>query len=516
MLTTLSFLALVAIVVASAAFGVWTVLRTLIGTRMTAPATATTAAPTVPSRWRLDSLTARTLAIGLLALLMLIPLAFVEDIVTERGARHAEVLADIGGTWGRSQTLAGPVLAVPFTEASVVEETVVGEDGASGTRERTVRRQRVAHFLPTMLDIDVRLDDEERRRGLFRARVYTAEIALEARFDPIDVAPLSDTLERVHWERAWIDVGLSDTRAIGEVSTFDWDGEAIPLAPGSRLQALPSGFHATLTELAPERSHTLVARLLVRGSGDFRFAPFGEETTASVRSDWPHPSFRGDALPSERDVSDAGFAATWRLPHLARNYPQAWTGAPGQDLFELTAGASLFETVSLYSQVTRAVKYGLLFVGLTYLALLAFESALGRPLHALQYALVGVALCVFFLVLLALAEHVGFTLAYASAAALSVAMIALYTAAVLRSAARGFAVLALLAGLYAILFSLLRLEDYALLLGTALLVAIVAVLMAATRNLHRQSATPGVARADGARPGGPGRGGGPSEDGVPT
>ena len=480
-------LSLTAILLVFAVVGAWTVLRTPIGSRMTAPATSPSAAPIVSSRWGLDSLTIRALAVGLLALLMAIPLAFVEDIVSERRARHAEVLDGIASTWGRSQTLAGPVLAVPFTEASVVEETIVGEGGESGgTRERTVRRQRVAHFLPTALDVDVRLDDEERRRGLFRARVYTAEVALEARFDPLDVARWSDTLERVHWDRAWVAVGLSDTRAIGDVSTFAWDGEAASLAPGSRLQALPSGFHAALSGLDPARPHTLSARLVVRGSDDFRFAPFGEETTASVRSDWPHPSFRGDALPSDREITDAGFTAEWRIPHLARNYPQAWVGEPGLNLFELTAGVSLFEAVSLYSQATRAVKYGLLFVGLTYLALLAFEVTLARPLHAMQYALVGVALCVFFLVLLALAEHLGFTAAYASAAALSVAMIASYTAAVLRSIARGLAVLALLAGLYAILFSLLRLEDYALLLGTALLVAIVAVLMVATRNLQRR------------------------------
>ena len=491
MLTTLLFLALAAAVLASAVLGAWTVLRKLTGTRMSAtPTPAAAADPSGPSpRWVPDSLTVRALGIGLLGLLMLIPLGLVGDIVAERGARHAEVLAEIARTWGRPQTLAAPVLVVPFTEASVVEEKVVGEDGTVDTRERTVRRQRLAHFLPTALDVDAGLAAEERRRGLFRARVYTAEVALEARFEPVSVAPLSDAIERVHWDRAWIAVGLSDTRAIVEVSAFAWDGEAVTLSPGSRVQALAAGFHATLPELAAGQAHTLAARMLVRGSDDFRFAPFGEETTVTIRSDWPHPSFRGDALPSEREISSDGFVAEWRLPHLARNYPQAWVGAPEGDLHELTAGVSLFETVSLYSQVTRAVKYGLLFVGLTYLTLLAFEIALARPLHAVQYALVGVALCTFFLVLLALAEHLGFTTAYASAAALSVAMIALYTGTVLRSVARGLAVLALLAGLYAILFSLLRLEDYALLLGTALLVGIVAVLMVVTRNLHRRAST---------------------------
>ena len=444
--------------------------------------------PTIAPPARLvDSLTVRALLIGILALLMLIPLLFVGDIVDERASRYREVLGDVARTWGGEQTLAGPVLIVPFTEASVVEENVVDADGTTRAVRRTVRARRTARFLPTSLDIDVALADEVRERSLFRALVYGADVVLEAGFDPVSVEPLSDALEAVHWEDAWVAVGLSDTRAIVDVSRLEWNGEGVSPSPGSRIDELPAGFHAPVPDASAGRPFTLGMTMSAKGSGAFRFAPLGETTAVTMRSGWPHPSFRGDALPSSRTISDAGFTARWEVPHLARDYPQAWRSDAPRNLFELTAGVSLYETVSLYSQVTRAVKYGLLFVGLTFLTLLIFEIALARPLHTVQYALVGVALAVFFLVLLALSEHLGFTLAYASAAGLTVLMIASYTAAVLRSATRGIGILALLSALYAILYSLLRLEDYALLMGTALLVVVIGVLMLVTRNLHRRA-----------------------------
>jgi len=494
MLTMLLFLAVCAVMLAGLVALVYLVARKFTGTRMplpdstpsgsAAPAPGSAASPFAPRV--LDSLTLRALLIGLIALLMTIPLLFVQDIVAERGSRHGEVLDDIARTWGQSQVLTGPVLVVPFTEVTVIEESVVDKDGTARTLERTVRRQRSAHFLPTDLGMDVTLSDEIRERGIFRSLVYEADVRLDARFDPIRVATLSDTLETVHWDKAWVSIGLSDTRAISDVSTLVWNDEARTLSPGTRVNALPSGFHAALTDIEEGRAYTLGMRMSARGSDAFRFAPFGETTTVELRSSWPHPSFRGSALPDAHEISDTGFGATWEIPHLARNYPQSWLDDGTIDLYEFTAGVSMFETVSLYSQITRSVKYGLLFIGLTFLTLLIFELALARPLHAVQYALVGVALCVFFLVLLALSEHLGFLLAYAGAATLTILMISLYTGAVLRSAKRGVGVFALLTALYAILYSLLQLEDYALLLGTALLVGVIAVLMVVTRDLHRR------------------------------
>lgn len=436
----------------------------------------------------LDALTMRALLVGALALSMLVPLSFVATIVQERADRHASVLDDIARTWGGPQTVTGPILVVPFTEVDTVEENIVEPSGAQRTVRRTVRRQRTARFLPAELSLAVTLSDQVRERGLFSALVYDADVQLAARFAPVSVESLSDSLDSVQWEDAWVSIGLSDTRAITEVSRFDWNGTEATLSPGSKLQELGAGFHATVADVTADRPFTLDMALAAKGSGEFRFTPLGQTTTVAMSSSWPHPSFQGDALPDSRTLGAEGFRASWEIPHLARNYPQAWRSDDAQDLGEFTAGVSLYETVSLYSQVTRSVKYGLLFVGLTFLTMLGFEVALKRSLHPVQYALVGIALSVFFLVLLALSEHVGFLRAYAAGATLSVSMIALYTGTVLRSVFRGLAILGLLAGLYAVLLSLLRLEELALLMGTALVVLVVAALMAATRNLHERPA----------------------------
>lgn len=436
-----------------------------------------------------DSLTSRVVLIAILALLMLIPLSFVGEIVSERSQRHGEVLNDIATTWGQSQTVAGPVLIIPFTEAVIVEDEVVDEEGRTQITRRTVRSLQNAHFLPRELAIEATLTDEVRQRGLFKSLVYDADAQLDASFEPVDIISLSDDIETIHWDKAWISIGLSDTRAIAEVSRFEWNGAEQVLSPGTRFKSLPSGFHAELRDVETNEGFTLALNMRTKGSGAFQFTPFGTTTQVTLRSKWPHPSFLGSALPDTREISADGFVARWEIPHLARNYPQAWHEREmRQDLFEFTAGVTLFEPVSLYSQVTRAVKYGLLFIGLTYLTLLVFEITLKRTLHPVQYALVGVALSVFFLVLLALSEHMAFLSAYALATALTVLMIAFYVATVLRSLMRGGGVAIMLIALYAILYSLLQLEDYALLLGTGLLVAVIMVLMLVTRNLQRENA----------------------------
>lgn len=435
---------------------------------------------------RRDTLTPRLAVISLLALSMLIPLSLVDGIVSERGERYREVLADIAANWGQEQTLVGPILVVPYSEKVVVEEVVAGIDGVRRNTSKTVLRQRTAQFLPDDLAIDATLENAFRSRGIFRSLVYQADVSIDARFSAPRLDGLSESIENVHWDRAWVAIGLGDTRSISDIADFTWNEQTRELASGTRLDALPVGIHATLPELEQNSAARLSFTLSINGTGAFRFAPTGRETRATVRSPWPHPSFQGSALPDERRIDESGFEAYWKIPHLARSYPQRWSSVDsGVDVYGFITGVSLFEPVSLYSQIDRSVKYGVLFVALTFLTLVVFEMGIGTTLHFIQYALVGVALCLFYLILLSLSEHISFLLAYLLAASAMIVMIAFYTAALLQNYRRSGFVALLLAGLYALLYSLLQLEDYALLLGTAFLVLIVLVLMRLTRNLHR-------------------------------
>ena len=434
-----------------------------------------------------ESLTVRSVVIGVLALLMLIPLSMVSSMVWERHQLYRSVLDDIAGIWGGQQVLKGPVLVVPYVEQYLVEETVTDDNGEETTTSKVVQRSASAVVLPQSLIISIDIQEQFRHRGIYDSLVYTAEIQLQGRFEQPDISSISENLHRTDWDKAYLVLSLSDTRAINEVSALTWDGKSQSLAPGTRLtELLGNGFHAPLGTLGPGGGqHDFELSLSINGSQGFRFAPFGEETQVQMKSSWPHPSFQGSALPTSYETHDDGFEATWSIPHLARNYPQLFA-YPGQSfsLDEFLAGVDLFEPVFLYSKVTRAVKYGLLFVGLTFLVFLIFELVSSVRLHFLQYGLIGVALSLFYLTLLSFAEHITFLRAYVLASSVNIGMITLYTGAAIRSWSRAAVVLVLLTTLYTLLFSLLHLEDYALLMGTVLLLVVVAVLMYLTRNLR--------------------------------
>ncbi len=423
-------------------------------------------------------------AVGLLGLLMLIPLAFVGGLVDDRGDRYQGVLRDMASTWGQDQVLQGPLLVVPYVDAHRQIETVVDEGGVPHKVPTVTYLARRAVFLPDALDLEMDLQEERRYRGIYESLVYTADITMTGRFGTLDVAALSDHLERVEWSKAiWV-MGLSDTGAIAEIRPLEWAGHQAELAPGARItDVLPSGFHAPLPGLSGEPdAYEFSIDMTLRGSGGVRFAPTAKNTDVTIRSPWPHPSFQGS--PKQRSIDESGFEASWTVPHLTRNYPQQWTLEQEQhDLSEGLAGVDLFEPVALYDKVGRAVRYGLLFVFLTFLIFVLFELVAGVRMHFMQYGLVGLALCLFYVTLLALAEHTSFATGYLAAAAAVVGMISLYTGAALRSLRRAGLVGVLLAGLYAVLYSILRMEDYALLAGAGLLLSATAALMFATRNL---------------------------------
>ena len=434
-----------------------------------------------------DTLTIRAIIVGVIALVMLIPLAMMQGVVHERNGLYSNVLHDISKTWGGQQLLQGPVLVVPFIEKHINKETIKDEDGEEKIKTKTSYITKYAIHLPKDLNIDVDLAEQHRKRGIYKSLVYAAELNLTGSFEKLDIQSMSDYIHRIDYEKAFLVLGLSDTRAINEVSSLTWNGAELGFSPGTKLTELLShGFHASLTGLnAQTESHHFSTKISVNGSQGFRFAPFGENTLVKMKSSWPHPSFQGSTLPTEYEITDQGFTSSWVIPHLARNYPQSWILSNHQfNLNEFNAGVDLFEPVFLYSKITRAVKYGILFVGLTFLTFLIFELTTKMRLHYVQYGLIGVAMTIFYLVLLSIAEHTEFINAYIIAAFINIGLITAYTAAALKSTARATMIFVLLSALYLVLYSLLQLEDYALLMGTMLLLSVLMVLMYVTRNLR--------------------------------
>lgn len=456
-----------------------------------------------------DSLTTRCVIIILIIALMIIPLNLVKGVVQERSGLYHNVQADIANTWGHRQEIKGPALLVPYTERFDVVNMITDKDGNERKVNKTVFKQRTAIVLPEQLDIKAILSGETRSRGIYESLVYTSDLEISGNFMRPDITQLSDNIDVIHWERAWFSLGISDTQAIKKVSALRWSegSSLIDFEPGTRItDTFISGFHAPLSlrgkissglskGIEPkgveenEGGYHFSLEIHLNGSQGFYFTPVGKVTNVSISSDWPHPSFAGNVLPDQHAINQTGFTALWSIPHLARNYPQLWSIETQKfDINEFSAGVNLFESVSLYSQIIRAIKYGVLFLVLTYVTFLTFELGLARRLHIMQYGVIGLALSMFYLALLSMAEHAGFFRAYVSAAAIIISMISAYVYAAIRDIGRAIIIFVLLTGLYSLLYAMLRLEDYALLAGSGLLLVVLAVTMYLTRNISKQEA----------------------------
>jgi inner membrane protein len=457
---------------------------------MSTPASGAAATPARPDEFG-EALGRFGIYLKLVLLLVLvgfaaIALAMIESTVSERRARQARVASEIGAAWGHPQRVVGPILVVPYTYR-IVHELTEG-------RTRIETRTGTFYALPESLGIDTALAPEERYRGIFRTVVYTATLKLSGNFAPLDLAALGISPDDVHWDKAQLALGVSDLRGVEGEPKLAWDGAEIPFRPGAPGNLVGNGVNAPVP-LARDQSRPLSFSLELKttGSRDFYATPLGKTTRASVSSPWPHPSFGGAYLPSTRTISKGGFAAQWNISYLGRDFPQIWKSVEGEPISGPRAiqsriaasqfGVSLVSPVDFYQQSERAVKYGILIVVMVLAAIFIYEFAGGARFHLVQYGLVGAALCLFFLLLLSFAEIAGFALAYAAAAILSGALISWYAGRALGDARRGWFMAALLALVYAFLFVVLQMEDFALLTGALGLFAAIAAAMIATRNV---------------------------------
>ncbi|PWQ93640.1 cell envelope integrity protein CreD [Leucothrix arctica] len=434
------------------------------------------------------SLGFRTILIGFLALLMLVPLFMAKEVVSDRTFYYRTAIASVAETWGKEQVIVGPVLVVPYTEHIISMDTETDEKGETRTVSRDIFNDKTMVMLPKELKVDAEIIEKHRKRGIYDALVYQSEVELSGHFDFTLLPSKSSKKNQMNWKDAWIAVGISDTKSIDETRPLRWGaGSNTPLKPGTLLpELLPSGFHASMKDLNTDLTLAKFSiKFSVNGSEGFSFSPTGETTTANFHSGWPHPSFTGDIPPTQTDVAANGFDATWQIPNIARNHPQTWLlGKEKHDLYALKSGVKLFSPVSLYAKIERAVKYGALFIGLTFLTFFIFEITQKTRFHVIQYGLIGLALSMFYIILLSLAEQIAFHMAYLYAATATVSVITLYTISILKSFGRVMLILFFLSGLYALLYLILQMEDYAMLAGAGTMMIVVMVLMFATRNLE--------------------------------
>jgi inner membrane protein len=432
---------------------------------------------------------------GLIGLILAIPLFSVYLLSADRRFQSEEARNSIAEGWGGPQTIAGPFLFIPYLDQAT--ETVT-EGGKQITRSRDVWRDLV--ISPAAADIDTRLRPERRQRSIYEAVVYEADVKGRARFVlPPDLARYGVRADRLALDRAELRFGLSDARGLfGAPPRVSAGGAALALHPGrGPSETGGSGFYAPL-DASAIRSGPLTSDFAyaMRGNAHLTLAPQAGDTRWTVTSAWPHPSFQGGFLPATRRVDEKGFTATYRLGNLALGKSLVEVRDPGSATSEVRprgltslppgeqeARVTLVQPVDLYSQVNRAVKYGFLFIGFTFLTFLMFDVIGGVAVASVEYLLVGVGLILFFVLLLALAEVIGFTAAYLIASAAIIGQISAYSAAVLKSWRRAAYVGGLLAALYAVLYILLSLEAYSLLIGSLMLFVALGVVMYVTRRV---------------------------------
>ena len=421
----------------------------------------------------------KLLAIGILSLLLLIPLSMIESQIAARSARQAGVTKNIAESAAGAQTIVGPVISVRYRER-IERRTREEGSGRETTSHEVVERTRV--FPLQRLDIGGDLRVDSLSRGLYRARLYhlAAQVSGNGSVPPrlgLDKANLVDA-------RATLVLGISDPRGVEDDPEVRVNGVAHRLVTGTAGGLGGQGAHVPLGEFDPLAGATyeFAMPLNLTGLEQLAIAPTANATRVTLKSPWPHPSFQGRFLPQTRSVTKEGFEATWQVSHLARNFDRAIKAGEGAGTGE-TLGVGLIDPVNVYLKSERAVKYGILFVVLTFAAFFLTEILRQLPIHPMQYLLVGLALAIFFLLLVALSEHLDFVAAYAISSTACVALIGTYLAGALGSRLRGAAFGAGIAALYGVLYGVLASEDNALLMGTLLLFLALGATMLTTRKL---------------------------------
>lgn len=437
---------------------------------------------------------AKAALIAALAIVLLLPVSMIRDLIAERRARANDAVAGIALGWGKRQSLAGPFFAVPYERSwtEVAREVV---DGTVKER-RAERSEWLVQRLPAdSVSWSVSAATSEKSRGIYKARLYSARIQVRGSIALPERFGVNDAANRIKWGTPRLVLGVSDPRGIRSLTPLALQGRSFDFLPGPGDAALPAGIHAPLESLRAGEAQTLAFgfSLELAGSEAFAIVPLGRETTVAMRADWAHPSFQGVFLPARHELGAAGFSAHWQVSRYAAQGAERLAACerakPCPSLAAQELGVSFIEPVGLYQQLERASKYGFLFIGLTFAAFFLVEL-LGRlPIHPIQYALVGLALAIFFLLLTALSEHIAFGLAYAVATLACTLLVAAYVGRVLRRAAAGLSFGSALGALYGVLYMLLRAEDYSLLAGSTLLFGLLAGAMFATRRVDWYRAT---------------------------
>lgn len=410
-----------------------------------------------------QTVTVKMALLGIMGIMLIIPLVLITEVIRERAQNAEQARTEIGNLWAGSQTITGPVLNVPGVK-------VISNDGDYATT--------TMHILPDELNVTGDLSPEKRYRGIYETVVYDSDISMTGSFTLAGNEHLDDYVYQ--WNQAYISVGVSDNKGFNGDVVLKIGGVAVDAQPGAGQTDLFERGISFPVQIDQENlsgfKGDFSLEFGLKGSSSLAFSPVGKTTTVNLTSAWDAPKFTGTFLPAERDVTDAGFKAGWVVTHLNRSFPQAWTGGsykPAEEAF----GVDLIIEADHYTKAERSAKYGILFIVMTFFVLIIVELRSDQRIHIFYYLLVALALILFFSLLTALSEHVGFNVAYIVSSVATIGLLSAFFRSLFDKKWVVLVISGLLTLLYVFIFVLLALKDYAFLAGNIGLFVMLAVLM---------------------------------------
>lgn len=423
--------------------------------------------------WQRNSIMIKSMIVGFLIIVLLIPAALIQDLVRERQERQEQVIAEVSSKWANGQKITGPFLVVPYVTTQTDE------------KGKTYSVKHNAYFLPEQLSINGKLEPEIRKRSIYKVVLYKSDLQISGHFAPLNFTALGIDPSTVQWNDVHFCVGLSDNRGIAEQLQLNFRDQSVEMNPDLPVNAVTTtGANALLSQssLAEAGNHSFNLKLKLNGSERLFFTPVGKQTQVQLQSTYNNASFTGNFLPRNSANNEKGFNAQWNISHFTRNIPQSWKDDKA-DIDSSAFGVELLQGIDSYSKTMRTVKYSLLFVALTFCLFFFIEVLQKRNVHPLQYVLVGFALCVFYTLLLSISEYTGFVMAYIIASLATIGLITAYIQSVFGKMGITAVFFAFLAALYGMIYVLIQLQDGSLLYGSIGLFVILALVMYFSRKI---------------------------------
>lgn len=412
----------------------------------------------------------KVVVIAFLVLLLLIPMFMIEDMIRERGRTQSQAIAEVSQKWSLAQTVTGPYINLKYP--MYYEE--------NGTKRLTMGN---VTLFPDELSVDGQLKTETLQRGIYKVNVYQSELVIKGYFSSEELRKSNLGMDALQYDRAAICLNLTDMRGLSEQVSIRLNDSVYVFEPGMDGQGIDNmGVHAivNLSALKGDGRLPYEMNIKLKGSQSISFTPLGKTTKVSLKANWNTPSFDGNFLPEKRQITESDFSAQWQVLNLNRNYSQVLVDYPTtgiRDIKDSSFGVNLKMPVEQYQQSMRSTKYAVLIILLTFTVIFFTEIMEKTRIHALQYLLVGLALCLFYSLLLSLSEHIGFGSAYLVASVLTIALVGGYMLGIIKRKKPAFIMTGLLVVLYIYVFILIQLETYALLAGSLGLFVILAMVM---------------------------------------